>query len=307
MKNFKNRVKLLFTSILIVLLSSCEEDSNRLSTENANTGIYLRTISNNSTDFIVGDLDQAKTDITLEVVAADNGNVLKEVKVYVKYTDSENVFISNEKLLATVTQNEFSRDSESGLLRYRFVYTAAQMATVMNITDTSIFDANDKYDIRFEAINNNDNKFTNSSNGLDLSSEYYKSPFLYSFNLACISDLAGTYNVLSSGTSTDTGPTSDENPITNHPYTVNIISNNGGNYTLSDAYGGLYLLWYDIYGISGNYPGTFSDVCGTLSGTFQEPFGTTVNLTGTVNADGTLSIHWENGYGDFGDSIYTKI
>jgi hypothetical protein len=126
------------------------------------------------------------------------------------------------------------------------------------------------------------------------------------YNVACISNLAGTYNVLSSGTSTDTGPTAAENPITSHPYVVTITSNGGGEYTLSDGYGGLYLLWYDIYGITGNEPGSFKDVCGTLSGKFKEPFGTDVILTGTVNSDGTLSMHWENGYGDFGDSVYTK-
>lgn len=126
------------------------------------------------------------------------------------------------------------------------------------------------------------------------------------FNVACESDLAGTYSVLSSGTSTDSGPTPDENPITNHPYTVTITANGGGSYTMSDGYGGLYLLWYDIYGVTGDYPGSFSDVCGVLSGSYAEPFGTTVTLTGTVNPDGTLSIHWVNGYDDFGDSVFTR-
>lgn len=127
------------------------------------------------------------------------------------------------------------------------------------------------------------------------------------YPVSCPSDLGGTYSVISSGMSTDSGPDPSKNPITNYPYEVTITDNGGGSYTLSDGYAGLYQLWYDIYGITRDYPGTFTDVCGTLGGSYAEPFGTDVTLTGTVNADGTLSIRWENGYDDYGTSVFTKI
>jgi len=123
--------------------------------------------------------------------------------------------------------------------------------------------------------------------------------------VSCPSDLAGTYTVLSSGSSTDSGPTPDENPIVDYPYTVVLTDNGGGNYTVSDGFAGLYILWYDIYGISGETPGNFTDICGELSGTWGEPFGTDVTVTGTVNPDGTLSITWINGYDDTADAVYT--
>ncbi|MDV6168306.1 hypothetical protein R1T16_07700 [Flavobacterium sp. DG1-102-2] len=127
------------------------------------------------------------------------------------------------------------------------------------------------------------------------------------YTVSCPSDLGGTYSVLSSGSSTDSGPTPDENPISDFASTTIITDNGGGNYTMSDGFGGLYLLWYDIYGITAdNAPGSFSDVCGTISGSFTDAFGGTVNLTGTVNPDGTLTIHFENEFGDLGDSVYTK-
>tara|TARA_R100001369_G_scaffold92921_1_gene141489 strand:+ start:9172 stop:10065 length:894 start_codon:yes stop_codon:yes gene_type:complete len=126
------------------------------------------------------------------------------------------------------------------------------------------------------------------------------------YPVACSSNLGGTYTVLSSGSSTDSGPTPDENPIVDYPYTVVLTDNGGGNYTISDGFAGLYLLWYDIYGISSEYPGNFTDICGELSGTWGEPFGTDVILTGTVNPDGTLSITWTNGYDDTADAVYTK-
>lgn len=127
-----------------------------------------------------------------------------------------------------------------------------------------------------------------------------------SYNVSCPSDLEGTYKVISSGTSTDSGPSPSENPISNFPYTVEIKATGGGNYIISDGFAGLYMLWYDIYGVDFEVEGAFSDVCGTISGSFPEPFGTLVTVSGKVNPNGTLTIHWKNGYDDFGDAVYTK-
>lgn len=150
----------------------------------------------------------------------------------------------------------------------------------------------------------NDDGGTNYSPNIATSSLY---KVFQSYGVSCPSDLGGNYSVISSGSSTDSGPSASENPISNFATNVVITDNGGGNYTVSDAFGGLYLLWYDIYGIKeGDSEGEFNDICGTISGSFREPFGTDVIVTGNVNPDGTISIHWENGYGDMGDSVYTK-
>lgn len=127
------------------------------------------------------------------------------------------------------------------------------------------------------------------------------------YNVACPSDLGGTYNVLTSGSSTDDGPSPDENPIANFPYTVTITDNGGGSYGISDAFGGVYMLWYDIYGVTFEVPGQFDDVCGEISGSFPEPFGTTVTYTGSVDQEtGVITINWINGFDDQGTSVLTK-
>lgn len=185
------------------------------------------------------------------------------------------------------------------------------IAAFPTISSTSDFALGDKLTITADVTTNtgtiikilNDDGTPNY--GQDISNSLvYK--VTQTYFVSCPSDLAGTYTVISSGASTDSGPDASVNPIANYSYEVKITADGGGAYTLSDGYAGLYQLWYDIYGITGENSGNFTDVCGTLSGSYSEPFGTTVTLTGTVNADNTLSIRWENGYGDFGESIFTK-
>lgn len=141
--------------------------------------------------------------------------------------------------------------------------------------------------------------------GADIAnSNVYKVVQIY--NVSCPSKLEGTYSVLSSGASTDSGPSPSENPISNFPYTTTITADGGGSYTMSDAFGGLEILWYDIYGLDFEVKGNFKDVCGSLSGSFTGAFGEANTISGTSSTDGTLTIHWENEWGDYGDAVYTK-
>ncbi|MGO4818643.1 hypothetical protein [Flavobacterium sp. W22_SRS_FP1] len=149
----------------------------------------------------------------------------------------------------------------------------------------------------------NDDGTTNYGQDIANSTVY---AVVQNYNVSCPSDLGGTYSVLSSGTSTDSAPRPEDNPITDYPYTTVITDNGGGSYTMSDAFGGLEILWYSSYGLTFEVKGSFNDVCGDLSGTFIGAFTEGNVLTGTVNPDGTLTIRWDNDFGDFGDAIYTK-
>lgn len=134
-----------------------------------------------------------------------------------------------------------------------------------------------------------------------------RSTFSLSFFKQCDSDLAGTYDVLSSGSSTDGAPVN--NPIVDFPYTVEITKDEGSDldYTISDGVAGLYIEWYGAaYGYTFETEGNFQDVCGSLSGSWVEGFNSTINLTGTDNGDGTLTITWVNGFGDTATATYTK-
>ncbi len=122
-----------------------------------------------------------------------------------------------------------------------------------------------------------------------------------SYPVSCPSDLAGVYNVVTNGASTEPGIPE----AVDFPYTVTLTDNGGGNYTISDGVAGVYIFWYTGFGYTFETNGSFTDICGDLSGSWVESFGCQIDLTGTVNEDGTLTIRWDNCFGDFGDAVYT--
>ncbi|MCJ7758908.1 MAG: hypothetical protein MUP24_12275 [Gillisia sp.] len=134
-------------------------------------------------------------------------------------------------------------------------------------------------------------------------SDIHTSPFFsaqVSYPVSCPSDLGGVYNVVTNGENTDGQP-----PVVDFPYTVTLTDNGGGNYSISDGVAGVYIEWYSIYGYTFETAGNFTDICGVLSGSWVEGFGCQIDLTGTLNDDGTLTIRWDNCFGDFGDAVYT--
>lgn len=121
----------------------------------------------------------------------------------------------------------------------------------------------------------------------------------------CPSDLAGTYIAVSNGTSTDAAPVN--NPLVDFSYQVTVTKTDATSYTISDGVAGVYQDWYCApYGYCFETEGNFTDTCGVLTGSWVEAFGSTINLTGTDNFDGTLTISWVNGFGDTATATYTK-
>lgn len=129
----------------------------------------------------------------------------------------------------------------------------------------------------------------------------YKSGTTLDVAASCPSSLAGDYTASTTGSSTD-----DCCPdVTTVEGTTVTISGEDGAYTVNDFSAGLYLEWYATYGITdvmstdGSLEISFTDVCGTLSGTGSEPFDTDVTLTGSVDSDtGVITYTWSNGYND---------
>ena len=116
--------------------------------------------------------------------------------------------------------------------------------------------------------------------------------------------ITGTYNVVSNGSSTDSGPVN--NPLVDFASTVVITDNGDGTYTFSDGWAGVYVEWYSIYGYTFLEEQTITlTTCLDLSGSWTDGFGGSNELTGAVNGDGTISIRVENSFGDFVNAVYT--
>ena len=116
--------------------------------------------------------------------------------------------------------------------------------------------------------------------------------------------ITGTYNVVSNGSSTDSGPVN--NPLVDFASTVVITDNGDGTYTFSDGWAGVYVEWYSIYGYTFLEEQTITlTTCLDLSGPWTDGFGGSNELTGAVNGDGTISIRVENSFGDFVNAVYT--
>ncbi len=159
-------------------------------------------------------------------------------------------------------------------------------------------------------INVSDTNIDNSGENLLLklsegSGFYTGTPLSINITRDCPSELAGTYSVLTSGQSTD-GAAAD--PVVDLPATVTLTKTGSNTYLVSDIFAGIYISWYcEAYGACAETEQVITDVCGNLSASFTEPFGSAASVSGTVNADGTLTLSFVNGYGDSATSVYTKM
>ena len=138
----------------------------------------------------------------------------------------------------------------------------------------------------------------------------------HSVQVTCLSDLAGDYSVVSSGTSTDTNPAT-VTPINDYAYGVVTIEETApGIYAIgggADYFGGLYEQWYCApYGSCFDFgSGEFQDICDNLAsvGNWASAFGgDNFPVSGTRDPDtGVITMTWTNAFGDQGTNVYTPV
>lgn len=120
--------------------------------------------------------------------------------------------------------------------------------------------------------------------------------------VSCPSDLGGEYaftttNVGEPGGGTVAGPLTG---------TVTFTDTGGGIYDISDAsFGG----WLGLYGPSDDDTSrgvTLIDICGTLSFGGADQFAEIFTISEVAVTGNELSFHWENDYGEYGDTTLTR-
>lgn len=116
----------------------------------------------------------------------------------------------------------------------------------------------------------------------------------------CYSDLAGTYPYSTTNCSAPTGEFA-AGPLTG---TVTFTETSAGVYTISDAsFGG----WLGLYGPGNIATGvSLTDTCGQMAYDGVDQFNEVFTFTNLVISGSSMSFHWENDYGEFGDTTLTR-
>ncbi len=126
--------------------------------------------------------------------------------------------------------------------------------------------------------------------------------FTVKINNSCVSALAGTYDFVTTNCYTP-GPPSNSvsGPFTG---TVTFTESGVGVYDISDAsFGG----WIGLYGPGNEATGVkLVDNCNVISYSGVDQFGEVFTFSNLVVLGSTLSFHWENDYGEYGDTTLTR-
>ncbi|NBC83143.1 MAG: hypothetical protein GVY19_07150 [Bacteroidetes bacterium] len=272
MKNIKFYISLM--TVLLFVTSCFKSEEEQM--QDFQEGATLANVTPVSTVYIISDLENSSTAFTIDVEGE-----FQEIIVYANHIRTNTIGI-----IATYTEvpSDTVRLSTADVLE----------PLGMSLSD---LESTDEIYININVV---------TPSGLEAGS----GTSAYKTVVACPSDIAGTYNVLASGSSTDPGPSADENPISGFEYQVTLTAINGYQYTISDFSGGLFTLWYDIYNLSGDYPGTIQDLCGALSYTGTSgPFGSPIAGSGSYDKEtGVIKLSGEaTAWGDVWTLTLTPV
>ena len=120
-------------------------------------------------------------------------------------------------------------------------------------------------------------------------------------SIVCASDLAGTYNAVSGGTSTDGGAA--VNPAVDIQSVITLTATETpGEYTIDKSTGKVFDAWYlgVYYADPTDVAGVLKDACGSITlDSYESPFGDgIIESSGSVDAAGVITFTAMNEYGD---------
>ncbi len=137
------------------------------------------------------------------------------------------------------------------------------------------------------------------------------SPVSITLSTMTNASLGGTWDVVTNGVMSGNF---DGEIVTDYAGVVTITDNGDGTFTFDDTTAGIYPEYYSAFAFidptfADPVPYTFDVPCNTISGSYPSTlaaFGDSITFEGTINGDGSLSVHWESGFGEVMDAIYTK-
>lgn len=163
---------------------------------NFETGVYLRTISS-TPNFNFFALETSNFELTVEAVDEENGNLVQELDIYARRRRGNT--LSQEAKVTTIPKSEFKPNDQSKYLRAKVIVNLLDAITKMGFTLDDI-SGGDFIEFRLDLLDTKGRRWTNSNLSGDIAGgAYYRSPFFYRVPVVCPSELAGIYDLSTTG------------------------------------------------------------------------------------------------------------
>jgi hypothetical protein len=290
------KIKIIFAiNTALLLKTSCENDGGESQIGYSSNGavpniqkasgsdsfIDLVSITSGSNINLVFTVDKAIGDInSMDVIGfyiKGDGTVFKATIAEDITTFPTNISINQTNLFSAFSELNTISDFEIG--------DQLKITAELTLKDGSI-----------QKIINNDGTDNFSSNVA--TSNLYK--VFQTYNVSCPSSLGGTYNYITTNAKAPTGQ-SAIGPLTG---TVTLEDQGGGVYEISDAsFGG----WIGLYGPGNIATGVkLTDVCNKIAYTGVDQYNEVFTFSNLVINGSQMSFHWENDYGEFGDTTLIR-
>jgi len=293
-------LNIFLTLAFLLVFSACEKDRSFIEFKDLEYGAVPRLTDGVNGEFDFFNPTGSSIDFTVEFYDENQGKNVQSYAWTVAYINKTTNEVGAAANIGSFSASDF-KPNDFGLPSIKIEFTFQQALDALGLTTADI---NGGDAIRFEAtLTKTDGKvFTRNNTGPSVISNgpAFGAWFVFDQNIVCPSAIEGTYTSTATGTSTD-GCCPDEITVTSE---VTLTAKGSGVYTISDWSAGMYLEWYDVYGITAetDLSTGFIDACGKITvsdPTYAEPFGETLAGSGAFDANtGVITYSWENGWGD---------
>ncbi len=276
------------------------------------TGVYLRTTERRAATINFFDLGNAKFEIVVEAVGANNGEGLVD-KVEVFTRRRRGPALTQYTTLTTIPGSAFG--AYPGTRNFprapNRTYPAAlisiplsQALQAMNFTVADI-EGGDFVEFRLVLTTTDGVVFSDNNISADIATgSFYDSPFFYRVPVICPSDLEGTYSFSTVNVTAGEGGNAGAcAPAKTGSVTI-ARTTVGGEYTLSDASFGVFDCAFAETPPGGSI--RFTDACGKIGMKGSDKYGDSYSLTYISHNATELTFAWINTFGDGGTTTLTR-
>lgn len=290
-----------FLALLLVGCSSDDKVFDQVQ-DTKTFGAILRTVSTESGTFNAFD-ETSTFGVTLEEQDEENGGLLESLDVFLSFTDFTDDGVDNsasEILIETIPASAFS-PGENGLpvISYEISLEEARTALGLNADD---YNGGDRFTVRF-AVNLTDGRTFSAADasGNVASGSYFRSPYAYSADLVCPSNLDVPFTWVATDFFFQGGSLGDFDSPSG---TDTLVKTSSTSYTYGSGFFdfGYYCIVYNGLdpdcgsGAAGSLE--LSDVCGKLTYSGADQYGDPWTIS-NVSVDGSdLTFTWESAYGE---------